>query len=64
MGPLQPPDQFRPIDRLSRLIAYPDTVYTFISWNQLRGGKEFFRDQTVRQALVYGLNWDSISSAD
>jgi peptide/nickel transport system substrate-binding protein len=43
-----------------RLIAYPDTTYTFISWNQLRGGKEFFRDQAIRQALAYGLDWDGI----
>ena len=42
------------------LIAYPDTTYTFISWNQLRAGKEFFRDQAVRQALAYGLDWDGI----
>ena len=42
------------------LITYLDTVYTFISWNQLRGGKEFFRDQAVRQALAYGLDWDGI----
>jgi peptide/nickel transport system substrate-binding protein len=43
-----------------RLIAYLDTIYTYINWNQLRGGKEFFRDQIVRQALAYGLDWDGI----
>jgi peptide/nickel transport system substrate-binding protein len=43
-----------------RLIAYPDTTYMFIGWNELRGGKEFFRDPSVRQALAYGLDWESI----
>jgi peptide/nickel transport system substrate-binding protein len=52
-------DDLRSVGSL-RLIAYLDTIYTFISWNQLRSGKEFFRDQTVRQALAYGLDWDGI----
>ncbi|MDE3102737.1 MAG: hypothetical protein KGJ98_10935 [Chloroflexota bacterium] len=34
----------------------PGRGYTYIGWNELRGGKEFFQDKTVRQALAYGLN--------
>lgn len=34
--------------------------YTYIGWNELRGGKEFFQDKAVRQALSYGLNMDQV----
>lgn len=34
--------------------------YTFIGWNQLRGGKEFFRSKAVRQALAYALDVDAV----
>ncbi|HLQ35546.1 MAG TPA: ABC transporter substrate-binding protein [Chloroflexota bacterium] len=39
---------------------YLTPSYTYIGWNQLRGGKEFFQDKAVRQALGYGLNMDAI----
>ena len=34
--------------------------YTYIGWNELRGGKEFFQDRAVRQALAYGLDMDAV----
>lgn len=34
--------------------------YTYIGWNQLRGGKEFFQSRAVRQALAYGLDVDAV----
>ena len=34
---------------------YLNLGYTYIGWNQLRGGKEFLQDKAVRQALAYGL---------
>jgi peptide/nickel transport system substrate-binding protein len=40
--------------------SVPGTGYTSIGWNELRGGKEFFQEKAVRQALSYGLNWDQI----
>ncbi|HLZ30801.1 MAG TPA: ABC transporter substrate-binding protein [Chloroflexota bacterium] len=40
--------------------SIPGTGYTYIAWNELRGGKEFFADKTVRQALAYGLDWNQI----
>jgi peptide/nickel transport system substrate-binding protein len=39
---------------------YLSLGYTYIAWNQLRGGKEFLRSQAVRQALTYGLNVDLV----
>jgi peptide/nickel transport system substrate-binding protein len=38
----------------------PQTNYTYIAWNQLRGGKEFLQSKTVRQAMAYGLNMDQV----
>jgi peptide/nickel transport system substrate-binding protein len=40
--------------------SYPGSGYTYIGWNQLRGGKEFLQSKTVRQALAYGLNMDLV----
>jgi peptide/nickel transport system substrate-binding protein len=34
--------------------------YTYIGWNELRGGKEFFQSKPLRQALTYGLNMDLV----
>ncbi|MCC6174211.1 MAG: hypothetical protein IT305_02810 [Chloroflexi bacterium] len=34
--------------------------YTYIAWNQMRGGKEFFQSVAIRQALAYGLNVDRV----
>ena len=39
-----------------RVFKYLNLGYTYIGWNQLRGGKEFLQDKAVRQALTYGLN--------
>ncbi len=39
-----------------QVFKYMNLGYTFIGWNQERGGKEFFQDKAVRQALAYGLN--------
>src|SRR5579864_1712784 len=39
-----------------KVFKYLNLGYTFIGWNQMRGGKEFLQDKAVRQALAYGLN--------
>jgi peptide/nickel transport system substrate-binding protein len=39
-----------------KVFKYLNLGYTYIGWNQLRGGKEFLQDKAVRQALTYGLN--------
>jgi peptide/nickel transport system substrate-binding protein len=43
-----------------QLYEYPNNGYTYIGWNELRGGKEFFQDKAVRQALTYGLDMDQV----
>src|SRR5438105_8700993 len=43
-----------------QVFKYLNLGYVYIGWNQLRGGKEFFQDKTVRQALTYGLNVDQV----
>ena len=50
-------EDLKRVDSL-QLYAYPSSGYTYIGWNQLRGGKEFFQSKSVRQALAYGLNMD------
>lgn len=40
--------------------SYLAPGYTFIGWNQLRGGKEFLRSKPLRQALAYGLNMQQV----
>lgn len=40
--------------------SYPVPSYTYIGWNQLRGGKEFLREKPVRQALAYGFNVQAV----
>jgi peptide/nickel transport system substrate-binding protein len=42
------------------VFRYLGPGYTYIGWNQLRGGKEFLQDKVVRQALAYGLNVDFV----
>jgi peptide/nickel transport system substrate-binding protein len=42
------------------VFKYLNLGYTYMSWNQLRGGKEFLQDKVVRQALTYGLNVDLV----
>jgi peptide/nickel transport system substrate-binding protein len=39
-----------------QVFKYLNLGYTYIGWNQMRGGKEFLQDKAVRQALAYGLN--------
>src|SRR5262249_18444018 len=43
-----------------QVFKYVNLGYTFIGWNQQRGGKEFLQDKAVRQALAYGLNIQAI----
>ena len=40
--------------------SIPGRGYTYIGWNELRGGKEFFQDKNIRQALSYGLNMAAV----
>lgn len=56
------PKDLEDLKQLSTLKLYPylATGYTYIGWNQLRGGKEFFQSKNVRQALAYGLNMDQV----
>jgi peptide/nickel transport system substrate-binding protein len=42
------------------LYEYPNNGFTYIGWNELRGGKEFFQDKSVRQALAFGLDIDQV----
>src|SRR5207244_4048500 len=44
------------------VFKYLHLGYTYIGWNQARGGKEFLQDKAVRQALSYGLNVDQVVS--
>jgi peptide/nickel transport system substrate-binding protein len=43
-----------------QVFKYLNLGYTYMSWNQLRGGKEFLQDKAVRQALTYALNVDLV----
>jgi peptide/nickel transport system substrate-binding protein len=43
-----------------QISRYLNLGYTYIGWNQMRGGKEFLQSQAVRQALAYGLNVDLV----
>jgi len=57
MAPFDPKDlQDMQSVNTVQVFKYPNLGYTYIGWNQLRGGKEFFQDKSVRQALSYGLN--------
>ena len=46
-----------------QVFKYLNLGYTYIGWNQARGGKEFLQSKAVRQALAYGLNVDQVVSA-
>jgi len=52
-------DDLKQIPALS-FFSYLAPGYTYITWNEMRGGKEFFQDRAVRQALAYGLDTQSI----
>ena len=43
-----------------QFFSVPGRGYTYIGWNELRGGKEFFQDKNIRQALSYGLNMGAV----
>ena len=43
-----------------QVFKYLNLGYTYIGWNQLRGGKEFLQSKAVRQALAYGLNVEQV----
>jgi peptide/nickel transport system substrate-binding protein len=45
-----------------QVFKYLNLGYTYIGWNQARGGKEFLQSKSVRQALAYGLNVDQVVS--
>jgi peptide/nickel transport system substrate-binding protein len=61
VGTIEPKD-LQDLQQVSTLAfhTWPSLGYTYIGWNQLRGGKEFFQDKSVRQALTYGLNMDQV----
>ena len=48
-------DELRRSDDL-QLYTVLSSAEQYIGWNELRGGKEFFQSQPVRQALAYGLD--------
>jgi peptide/nickel transport system substrate-binding protein len=52
-------DSIKAVSTLN-VMEYPTNGYTYIGWNELRGGKEFFQNKTLRQALAYGLNIDLV----
>lgn len=43
-----------------QVFKYLNLGYTYMSYNQMRGGKEFLRDKAVRQAMTYAINMDLI----
>src|SRR5438105_1728449 len=43
-----------------QVFKYLNLGYTYIGWNQKRGGKELLQDKAVRKALAYGLNVDQV----
>ena len=40
--------------------SYLAPGYTYIGWNQLRGGKEFFQNANIRRALAHGLDTQAV----
>jgi peptide/nickel transport system substrate-binding protein len=40
--------------------SYLSPGYTYIAWNQLRGGKEFLQSRAIRQALAHGLDTQTV----
>ncbi len=52
-------DALRAVTTLN-VMEYPNNGFTYLGWNELRGGKEFFQNKAVRQALAYGLNMDLV----
>ncbi|MGE3271890.1 MAG: ABC transporter substrate-binding protein [Chloroflexota bacterium] len=52
-------DDLKQQDNLA-FFSYLSPGYTYIGWNQLRGGKEFLQNRTIRQALAYGLDTQAV----
>ncbi len=52
-------EELKRVDSLN-FFSFLAPGYTYLGWNQLRGGKEFFQSKEVRQALAYGLNMDQV----
>jgi peptide/nickel transport system substrate-binding protein len=56
------PKELEDIKRVDsvNVYSYPNSAYSQVRWNLMRGGKEFMQSKAVRQALAYGLNMDQI----
>jgi peptide/nickel transport system substrate-binding protein len=56
------PSDFEDLQRAENLNSYVYLTpgYTYIGWNQLRGGKEFFQSKNIRLALAHGLDMKSV----
>ena len=52
-------DGLKQSDHLS-FFSYLAPGYTYIAWNQLRGGKEFLQSTNIRQALAHGLDTQAV----
>ena len=52
-------EDVKKVDTLN-FFSYLAPGYTYIGWNQLRGGKEFFQSKAVRQALAYGVDMQQV----
>ncbi|MCC7372786.1 MAG: hypothetical protein IT306_30520 [Chloroflexi bacterium] len=52
-------DGLKQIDTLA-FYSFLSPGYTYIGWNQLRGGKEFLQNKSIRQALAYGLDTQAV----
>jgi peptide/nickel transport system substrate-binding protein len=52
-------DGLKQSDHLA-FFSYLAPGYTYIAWNQLRGGKEFLQNTNIRQALAYGLDTQAV----
>ena len=43
-----------------QFFSYLAPGYTYIAWNELRGGKEFLQSKNIRQAFAYGLDVQTV----
>jgi peptide/nickel transport system substrate-binding protein len=43
-----------------QFFSYLAPGYTYIAWNELRGGKEFMQNRSIRQAFAYGLDVQTV----
>ena len=60
-GTIEPKDleDMKRVDTLN-FYTWQGLGYTYMGWNELRGGKEFFQSKAVRQALTFGINMDQV----